>query len=90
MSLLTRNCDKLNSLLSFFGYSHLVSEPTHFTKNSSSLLDVLFCNSPYIFSDVNVVDCPESDHCAFVASLKFFIKTSKKYFKIPRCLNEKK
>ena len=43
---------EINSLISACGYSQIINQPTHMTKDSSSCIDLIFTTSPDLISNI--------------------------------------
>jgi hypothetical protein len=66
--------------MSSFNFSYYVHEPTRKSKNTSTLLDVIFCNKTDIISATKAIKCPFSDHQFLLCSLN--IKSGKHNHKV--------
>ena len=53
---------EINSLISACGYSQIINQPTHVTKESSSCIDLVFATSPNLINNTGV-DLSLFDKC---------------------------
>lgn len=56
------NGDDLRSLMAYFNFTEHGNQPTRIAKTSSTLIDVVFSNSPDLVKVTQSIDCPFSDH----------------------------
>ena len=67
--------NKLSNLISSYHSHQIISEPTHFTKSSCSLIDIISVNRPDSIMSSYVADCFLPDliryHCPFSAVFNF-------------------
>ena len=52
----------LRNIFIDFGYDQLITAPSRITKDTKTLIDLIFTNSPVNISRVNVISCSLSDH----------------------------
>jgi hypothetical protein len=69
MDLLSSNGDRLTSLMDNYNLCSFQNNPTHFNKNSSTCLDVVFSNSKKLIDSVETFSCQYSDHNFVAISL---------------------
>lgn len=88
--LLSVRGDKLKAVMLDYNFSTLIDTPTHFVGDSSSLIDVFFCNKPENIIKSSVLPCPFSNHYFIISSLNFVTNYSTISKSInSRSLNEK-
>ena len=67
--------NKLSRLISSYNSHQLISEPTHFTENSSSLIDIVSVKRPNSVLSSYVADCFIPDliryHCPIIVVFNF-------------------
>jgi len=68
-NLLNTNGTNLISLLSTYGFTNHVSNPTRITKKHQSLIDVFFSNHSDFIHSTEVIGCPFSDHSFVLTAL---------------------
>ena len=87
-NLLDTNGDDLKSFLNDFNLINMVTKPTHNQRNTKSLIDVVCVNERKVLYDVNVIDCPFSNHSFVFCNINIMSIESKSRFLLTRLLNE--
>ena len=62
--------NNFDTLMSLHHYNQLVTEYTRCYKDSKTIIDLLFTNSPTLISDQSVVQCDISDHFAVACNIQ--------------------
>ena len=79
------HANRIQNLTNSYNLHQLIDEPTHYTENSSSLLDQAIVNKPenVVYSGVSSPFIPDliRYHCPIIVTLKFIKNQSKNHLK---------
>lgn len=87
--LLSSKGDRLREMMLNFGFQTTLDSPTHYLKNTATLLDIVFFNDTKSVSSITVVPCPFSDHNFVFTSLDLDSTSLSKSYVESRILNDK-
>ena len=87
-NLLNDNGDDLACFLNDFNLKNMVTKPTHFQGNSKTLIDVVCVSDVSLIYDIDVLDCPFSNHSFVLCNINIKPMASKSRFLSTRLLND--
>ena len=87
--LLSKNGDRLKTLMNDYNFETKVNVPTHYQGNSASLIDVVYYNNHDSLIQSLVLPCIFSNHRFVLSTLNFESAKPEGQFIMTRVLNEK-